>query len=200
MSFKFRVGAVSFNRFRVGAVGFWWLGFFYFYFLGGDDWATQNGILSDCIPQWFEGSVSVLCNPNIWQYGPSWGLFWFSTELAGRENMTFERKHSRSRKARQSIHNILKIVFHTWLVYYQVPLMIGEIPISDACQYGCTWHQNITVVLVSIKTAKRTPICIKPLAADDKPALRPQLMFHCEQKGPATPRRGGPRWNWHHHG
>jgi len=33
-----------------------------FLFLGGDDWATQNGILSDCIPYWFEGSVSVLCN------------------------------------------------------------------------------------------------------------------------------------------
>ena len=36
--------------------------FFIFYFLGGDDWATQNGILSDCIPYWFEGSVSILCN------------------------------------------------------------------------------------------------------------------------------------------
>jgi len=35
---------------------------FVFVFLGGDDWATQNGILSDCIPYWFEGSVSVLCN------------------------------------------------------------------------------------------------------------------------------------------
>jgi len=38
-------------------------GFFLFlFFLEGDDWATQNGILSDCIPYWFEGSVSVLCN------------------------------------------------------------------------------------------------------------------------------------------
>ena len=35
---------------------------FVFVFLGGDDWATQNSILSDCIPYWFEGSVSVLCN------------------------------------------------------------------------------------------------------------------------------------------
>jgi hypothetical protein len=39
------------------------LDFFIFSFLGGDDWATQNGILSDCIPHWFEGIVSVLCNP-----------------------------------------------------------------------------------------------------------------------------------------
>ena len=36
--------------------------FFDFFVLGGDDWATQNGILSDCIPYWFEGSVTVLCN------------------------------------------------------------------------------------------------------------------------------------------
>jgi hypothetical protein len=35
--------------------------FLFFVFLEGDDWATQNGILS-CIPYWFEGSVSVLCN------------------------------------------------------------------------------------------------------------------------------------------
>ena len=40
------------------------LGFYFILFvLGGDDWPTQNGILSDCIPYWFEGSVSVLCYP-----------------------------------------------------------------------------------------------------------------------------------------
>ena len=61
---KFRVGAVGFNRFRVGAVGFRWLVFFFYFFvLGGDDWAIQSGILSDCIPHWFERSVSILCYP-----------------------------------------------------------------------------------------------------------------------------------------
>ncbi len=55
--------------------------------------------------------------------------------LAVSENMTFECKRSRFRKARQSFHNLLKIVFHTCLVYYQVPLMIGEIPTSDAYHY-----------------------------------------------------------------
>jgi len=37
----------------------------------------------------------------------------FSTVLAVSKNMTFECKRSRSRKARQSFHNLLKIVFHT---------------------------------------------------------------------------------------
>ena len=60
---------------------------------------------------------------------PFLGALPFSTVLQS------ECKRSRSRKARQSFHNLLKIVFHTWLVYYQVPLMIGEIPISDACHY-----------------------------------------------------------------
>ena len=60
---------------------------------------------------------------------PFLGALPFSTVLQS------ECKRSRSRKAKQSFHNLLKIVFRTWLVYYQVPLMIGEIPISDACHY-----------------------------------------------------------------
>jgi len=44
---------------------------------------------------------------------PFLGALQFSTVLAVSENMTFECKRSRSRKARQSLHNLLKIVFHT---------------------------------------------------------------------------------------
>ncbi len=66
---------------------------------------------------------------------PFLGALPFSTVLAVQWEHDVWGKRSRSRKARQSFHNLLKIVFHTWLVYYQVPLMIGEIPISDACHY-----------------------------------------------------------------
>ncbi len=78
--------------------------------------------------------VSVLCYP-IFDSMALLGGSSVSTMWAVSENMRFECKCSCSRKARHSFHNLLKTVFHTWLVYYQVSLMTGEIPISDACHY-----------------------------------------------------------------
>jgi hypothetical protein len=101
--FKFRVGAVSFNRFRVGAVGFCWLGFL-FYFL--DEMIGQPKTVSWVI-------VSPIGLRGVFQYcvtrylivWPFLGALPFSTVLAVSENMTFECKRSRSRKARQSFHH-----------------------------------------------------------------------------------------------
>jgi hypothetical protein len=71
---------------------------------------------------------------------PFLGVFPFSTVLAVSENMTFECKRSRSRTARHSFYIIFvkDCVSHMISLLSSLPLMIGEIPISDACHYGCT--------------------------------------------------------------
>ncbi len=88
-------------------------------------------LLDICVLHHRTGQVLVFqyCVTRYLIVWPFLGALPFSTVLQS------ECKRSRSRKARQSFYNLLKIVFHTWLVYYQVPLMIGEIPISDAYHY-----------------------------------------------------------------
>jgi len=50
----------------------------------------------------------------------------------------------------------------------------------------------MSVIFVSITTAKPTPICANPLAADVNPALRPQRMFHAASvKAPPPHGEGG---------
>ena len=49
-----------------------------------------------------------------------------------------------------------------------------------------------SIIFVSVTTAKPTPICANPLAADVNPALRPQRMFHAASiKAPPPPGKGG---------
>lgn len=81
-------------------------GFLFFCFLEGDDWATQNGILSVVSRIGLRG-VFQYCVTRYLIVWPFLGALPFSTVLQS------ECKRSRSRKARQSFYNLLKIVFHT---------------------------------------------------------------------------------------
>ena len=66
--------------------------------------------------------------------------------------MTFERKCSRSRKARQSFHNLSKIVFHTWLVLLSSAFNDMWNPYQWCVPlYGCTWHQNRKVEIITTR-------------------------------------------------
>jgi hypothetical protein len=50
----------------------------------------------------------------------------------------------------------------------------------------------LSVTFVFVNTANSTPICTKPLAAEDNPALRLQWMFHAASvKAPLPPGKGG---------
>ena len=113
---------------------------------------------------------------------PFLGALPFSTVLQS------ECKRSRSRKARQSFHNLLKIVFHTWLVYYQVPLMIGEIPISDACHYMDA-HDMETVYQTQRGWEQ---CCSNRWVCDDESNWR-WLVY-----GRGSPRRASD-WSWESH-
>ena len=74
LNFILRFGMSSLNRFRAGAVGFYWLVLFFLFLrvvIGNPMWY----ILSDWIPHWFEGSVSVLCYQSVWTWGQT---YWYS--------------------------------------------------------------------------------------------------------------------------
>jgi hypothetical protein len=50
----------------------------------------------------------------------------------------------------------------------------------------------LSVTFVSINTVNPTPICAKPLAAEDNTALRLQWVFHAASvKAPLPPGKGG---------
>ena len=131
--------------------------------------------------------VSVLCY-QILDSMALLGGFSVSTVWAVSENMTFECKRSCSRKARQSFHNLLKIVFHTWLVYYQVSLMIGEIPISDVCHYMDA-HDTETVY----QTQRGWERCCSSRWVCNDESNRRQLVY-----GRGLPRRTS-NWSWESH-